>query len=82
MGDPTDTQAPQGAPAEPKPRRFPTAFTVLAIVLLAVWGLSFVIPSGTYEVDPNSGGPNPGPTRSCPRATTSRRARVHGQIGL
>ena len=44
----------------PKPRRFPTAFTVLAIVLLAVWGLSFIIPSGTYEVDPDTGGPKPG----------------------
>src|SRR5687767_14313976 len=47
-------------PTEPKPRRFPTAFTVLAIVLLAVWGLSFIIPSGTYETDPETGGPKPG----------------------
>jgi len=43
-----------------KKRRFPTAFTVLAIVLLAVWGLSFVIPSGKYEIDPKTGGPTPG----------------------
>jgi hypothetical protein len=25
-----------------------------------VWGLSFVIPSGTYDVDPDTGGPIPG----------------------
>ena len=45
---------------EPKPKRFPTAFTVLAIVLLAVWIASFIIPSGTYEVDPKTGGYVPG----------------------
>ena len=45
---------------EQKPRRFPTAFTVLAAVLLAVWALSFVIPSGTYQVDSETGGPKPG----------------------
>lgn len=39
-------------PEERKPRRFPTAFTVLAAVLLVVWGLSFVIPSGAYQVYP------------------------------
>jgi uncharacterized ion transporter superfamily protein YfcC len=33
---------------------------VLAIVLLVVWIASFVIPSGTYEVDPETGGPRPG----------------------
>ena len=55
-----------GPPSEPeppdarKPRRFPTAFTVLAAVLLFVWVLSFVIPSGSYEVDPETGGPKPG----------------------
>ncbi|MEV4423607.1 YfcC family protein [Patulibacter sp. NPDC049589] len=41
-------------------RRFPTAFTVLAGVLLAVWLLSFVIPSGAYDVDAKTGGPVPG----------------------
>ncbi len=51
---------------EPKQRRFPTAFTVLAIVLLAVWLLSFVIPSGTYEVDPKTGGPAPGTYEELP----------------
>ena len=47
-------------PEERKPRWFPTAFTVLAAVLLVVWGLSFVIPSGAYQVDPATGGPKPG----------------------
>jgi uncharacterized ion transporter superfamily protein YfcC len=47
-------------PKERRPLRFPTAFTVLAAVLLVVWGLSFVIPSGTYDVDADTGGPIPG----------------------
>ena len=51
---------------QPKPRKFPTAFTVLAIVLLAVWGLSFVIPSGSYEIDPETGGPLPGTYQELP----------------
>lgn len=53
-------QLPTEPPAASKPRRFPTAFTVLAAVLLVVWGLSFVIPSGTYRVDAKTGGPIPG----------------------
>ena len=48
------------APKERRPLRFPTAFTVLAAVLLVVWGLSFVIPSGSYQVDAETGGPKPG----------------------
>ncbi len=57
-GSPPDTgeSPPQGR----RPLKFPTAFTVLAAVLLLVWGLSFVIPSGAYNVDPESGGPIPG----------------------
>ncbi len=53
-------------PDQPKVRRFPTAFTILAAVLLVVWGLSFVIPSGTYEIDPKSGGPTPGTYEELP----------------
>ena len=53
-------------PEQPKPKKFPTAFTVLAIVLLAVWGLSFVIPSGKYEIDPKTGGPVPGTYEELP----------------
>ena len=52
---------------EPKGlKRFPTAFTVLAIVLLVVWALSFVIPSGTYQVNPETGGPKPGTYEELP----------------
>jgi uncharacterized ion transporter superfamily protein YfcC len=53
-----------GAPAQPEePRkgfRFPTAFTVLAIVLLLVWIASFFVPPGAYQADPETGGPVPG----------------------
>lgn len=49
-----------GPGEERKPRWFPTAFTVLAAVLLVVWVASFVIPSGAYQVDPATGGPKPG----------------------
>lgn len=49
-----------GSAPAPRRRRFPTAFTVLAGVLLAVWLASFVIPSGAYEVDADTGGPKPG----------------------
>jgi uncharacterized ion transporter superfamily protein YfcC len=47
-------------PESGRPRRFPTAFTVLAAVLLVVWVLSFVIPSGVYDIDSSTGGPKPG----------------------
>ena len=45
---------------------FPTAFTVLAIVLVVVWVASFVIPSGTYAIDPETGGPIPGSYEELP----------------
>ena len=68
-GQPEPEESGQSEPADadlPKPRKFPTAFTVLAIVLLAVWLLSFVIPSGTYEIDPKTGGPIPGSYEELP----------------
>jgi uncharacterized ion transporter superfamily protein YfcC len=40
--------------------RFPSAFTVLFGVTLAVWLLAFVVPSGLYKVDAESGRPIPG----------------------
>lgn len=40
--------------------RFPTAFTVLAIVLLLVWIATFFVPAGAYTTDPATGGPQPG----------------------
>jgi uncharacterized ion transporter superfamily protein YfcC len=48
-------------PAPPKPSRsfkFPTAFTVLAAVLLLVWIASFFVPPGVYKS--NAGSPVPG----------------------
>jgi uncharacterized ion transporter superfamily protein YfcC len=58
---------PSGAPAEPpttdeEPRRFrfPSAFTVLFGVTIAVWLLAFVVPTGSYRVDADTGRPIPG----------------------
>lgn len=44
--------------ADKKGFRFPTALTVLAIIMALVWIAAFFIPSGLYEVDEN--GPVPG----------------------
>ncbi|GAA0447399.1 YfcC family protein [Streptomyces sp. NPDC046215] len=46
-----DQQPEGGTPPEGKRRGcvFPSALTVLALVTLAVWALTFVIPSGTYR---------------------------------
>jgi uncharacterized ion transporter superfamily protein YfcC len=46
-------------PAEERTLKFPTAFSVLALVLLAVWLASFFIPSGSYE-SAKDGSPVPG----------------------
>ena len=63
----TSTQtAPAPEPTRQRRLRFPTAFTVLAAVLLAVWLASFAIPSGAYEIDPQTGGPVPGTYRELP----------------
>lgn len=40
--------------------RFPSAFTVLFFVTVAVWLLAFVIPTGRYAVDAATGRPVPG----------------------
>ncbi len=45
--------------AGPRTFRFPSAFTVLAVVTLAVWLLAFVIPTGRYATD-DGGAPVPG----------------------
>ncbi|MFH8586979.1 YfcC family protein [Streptomyces celluloflavus] len=39
--------------------RFPSAFTVLAVVTVAVWLLAFIIPAGAYRTS-DSGAPIPG----------------------
>jgi len=61
--------------AEPRSRKlkFPTAFTVLAVVLLLVWVASFFVPAGVYKTDA-AGSPVPGtyhslPSCSAPAAT-------------
>ena len=43
---------------------FPSAFTVLAIVALAVWALAFIIPSGQYQL--KDGAPVPGTYKEVP----------------
>jgi uncharacterized ion transporter superfamily protein YfcC len=58
----------------PKNFKFPTAFTVLALVLLLVWIASFFVPAGAYTTDPGTGSPKPGtyhelPSCSAPAAT-------------
>src|SRR4051812_47941419 len=61
---------PEGPPAEPAPKRmkFPTALTVLAIVLGVVWLASFFIPSGVYDLD-DTGGPVPGSYHELPECS-------------
>lgn len=62
-----DEQRTGGAPpVEQKRWKFPTAFTVLGVVLLGVWVASFVIPSGAYKIDPETGGPQPGTYQQLP----------------
>ena len=46
--------------------KFPTAFTVLALVLLLVWIASFFVPAGAYTTDPATGSPKPGTYRELP----------------
>jgi uncharacterized ion transporter superfamily protein YfcC len=50
----------RGETKEPRRFRFPSAFTVLFGVTVAVWLLAFVIPTGAYKVDGESGRPIPG----------------------
>ena len=60
--------APASESDAPTTRRwkFPSALTVLAIVLIAMWIASFVIPSGVYELDPETGAPVPGSYHELP----------------
>src|SRR3954452_24161254 len=77
MADTTTTAAPgpppeQAAPPPAPPdepttqRKFPTAFTVLAIVLLLVWIASFFVPAGRYQQDGVTGSPVPGTYHELP----------------
>jgi uncharacterized ion transporter superfamily protein YfcC len=57
-------EAPNGT-QPPKKFKFPTAFTVLAAVLILVWIASFFIPAGIYNKDA-SGSPMPGTYHKLP----------------
>ena len=46
--------------------RFPTAFTVLAAVLVLVWVASFFVPAGAYDTNPKTGAPVPGTYHKLP----------------
>ena len=55
-------EVPAGPPPSEAPAKtfkFPTAFTVLAIVLALVWIASFFVPAGIYKKDA-AGSPVPG----------------------
>jgi uncharacterized ion transporter superfamily protein YfcC len=60
------SEEPPGRPSQAEPGgekkgfKFPTAFTVLAIVLLLVWIASFFVPAGVYNTNPSTGAPVPG----------------------
>lgn len=57
---PTKGLGKKGAETERTPFRFPSAFTVLFVVTVAVWLLAFVIPTGGYQTDAETGRPIPG----------------------
>jgi uncharacterized ion transporter superfamily protein YfcC len=65
----SQTAAEEAEPAaeqtEARGLRFPSALTVLAIILVATWVASFFIPSGVYELD-ETGSPLPGSYRELP----------------
>jgi uncharacterized ion transporter superfamily protein YfcC len=48
-----------GGPGKRRKFKFPSAFTVLTLVALLIWGLTWVIPAGQYELD-DEGAPIPG----------------------
>ncbi len=52
--------APVVSGKQPRKFSFPSAFTVLFGVTVVVWVLAFVIPTGSYKVDADTGGPVPG----------------------
>ncbi len=68
---PVKDNAPGGTDAGSGRWRFPSAFTLLFGVTVAVWLLAFIVPSGVYKTDEASGRPIPG---SYAKAVTRRRA--------
>ncbi len=69
LGSGADEPPPSDAPKQKF--KFPTAFTVLAIVLLLVWIASFFVPPGAYKIDPNTGGPVPGTYHKLPSCSVA-----------
>src|SRR5947208_11194561 len=65
-----DGAAPPEAP--PKKFKFPTAFTVLAAVLLLVWIASFFVPAGRYNTNASTGAPIPGTYHKLPSCSAVR----------
>jgi uncharacterized ion transporter superfamily protein YfcC len=55
-----DPLSPTTEPPSARKLRFPSAFTVLFVVTVAVWLLAFLIPTGQYAVDDETGRPVPG----------------------
>src|SRR5438128_12678181 len=68
VAPPEPVAEPHAQLPEPPARKFkfPTAFTVLALVLLLVWIASFFVPAGKYATDPATGGPQPGTYHKLP----------------
>ena len=62
------TEEPQ-AEAPKRKFKFPTAFTVLAAVLLLVWIASFFVPAGAYDINPQTASPVPGTYHKLPSCT-------------
>jgi uncharacterized ion transporter superfamily protein YfcC len=64
--DQTPTSAGNLKDVRPEPEavaqkwRFPSAFTILFGVTIAVWLLAFIVPTGQYKVDVETGRPIPG----------------------
>jgi uncharacterized ion transporter superfamily protein YfcC len=65
---PERAEPPPALPPEPPKRtfKFPTAFTVLAAVLLLVWIASFFVPAGIYKTSAATGSPVPGTYHTLP----------------
>ncbi|MCB9124961.1 MAG: hypothetical protein H6643_10685 [Caldilineaceae bacterium] len=64
---------------EKKPRQFtfPTAFTILFILLVLIALATWVIPAGSYELDAD-GAPIPGTYQQCRRTHKAARQRADG----
>ena len=73
---PGDEQSSAEPPREQKRLKFPTALTVLAIVLLVVWMASFFIPSGATSSTPRPAGRSRARYQRAPRLRRRGRGRA------